>query len=121
MNIVFQNIHIINKKPYQDTISYPDMVLIWQMTIIRIQMSFLPYLCEPPLHKGVQDNHAYILRIKQLDKLELVILSVIFLYPTKPDNQLSITSLFDKAFKALFELVWASSCRINVSNANAFV
>ena len=35
-------------------------------------MSFLPYLCEPPLHKGVQDNHAYILRIKQLDKLEFV-------------------------------------------------
>ena len=34
---------------------------------------------------------------------------------------LSGTSLFNKTFKSLFEFVGALSCRINVSNANAFI
>ena len=53
------------------------------------------------------------------DKLEFDILTIILVYSAKADNQLSITSLFNKTFKAFFELYGAFPRRVNISNTNA--
>ena len=49
------------------------------------------------------------------------LLFIILIYSAKTDNQFSVASLFDKAFKALFELVRPLSCRINVGYANTLI
>ena len=55
------------------------------------------------------------------DKLESDILTIILVYSAKADNQLSITSLFNKTFKAFFELYGAFPRRVNISNTNALI
>ena len=75
--------------------------------------SYCGYRCFPDL--------LGIVSAEQFGKLEFDILTIIFVYSAKADNQFSITSLFNKTFKAFFELVGAFSRRINVSNTNAFV
>ena len=55
------------------------------------------------------------------DKLEFDILTIILVYSAKADNQLSITSLFNKTFKAFFELYGAFPRRVNISNTNALI
>ena len=49
------------------------------------------------------------------------LLFIILIYPAVAHDDLPFARLFDKAFKAFFELVGAFSRRINVSNTNAFV
>ena len=71
--------------------------------------------------KEFPSDKTLVFHIRSPRQIVINILAIILVYSAKTDNQLSFTRLFYKAFKSLFELIRAFSCRINVSNTNAFV